>query len=176
MSRPSSSVPNQCAELGPTNRPLKSSRAGSCGASHGANTAHTRKIASRTTPTAAKGCRLTRPTIPVLTRIASTLIQSQHDSLSHSNARPLVLFSLLRSGCTTVAVVLAVVCFTSCRCLLYVVILTLSLSKGKDPEGLDSPRPPEPFQPSTPIQLLPLFVLRRHPDPELVEGEGSRRS
>jgi hypothetical protein len=40
--------------------------------------------------------------------------------------------------------VLAVVCSYCCRCLFYVVILSLSLSKGKDPEGLDSPQPPGP--------------------------------
>src|SRR5260370_10105723 len=63
ISRPSSSVPNQCATDGPINRPVKSSCAGSCGASHGANTAQTTKTVSRTIPTAARGCLLTTPPI-----------------------------------------------------------------------------------------------------------------
>jgi len=39
------------------------------------------------------------------------------------------------------------------RCLSSVVILTLSLSKGKDPEGLDSPQQPVSFQQPTPAVL-----------------------
>ena len=81
-----------------------------------------------------------------------------------------------------------------------VVILTLSLSKGKDPEGLHSPQPSGSFLQPTLIALAvacspstrpntkdqpqrtlstPAIVNSshhhcRHSDPELVEGEGSR--
>src|SRR6266404_5182201 len=55
MSRPNSSVPNQCATEGGANRAGKLSAAGSCGASSGANIANTTKMITITAPAAAKG-------------------------------------------------------------------------------------------------------------------------
>src|SRR5712671_6156484 len=55
MSRPNSSVPNQCAVEGGANRAGKLSAAGSCGASSGANVANTTKMITITAPAAAKG-------------------------------------------------------------------------------------------------------------------------
>src|SRR3989442_10499071 len=55
MSRPSSSVPHQCAEEGAANRVGRSMWAGSCGAIHGANRAEMTKITTNTRPVAARG-------------------------------------------------------------------------------------------------------------------------
>src|SRR5258708_24627323 len=55
ISRPSSSVPNQCADDGVSRRAGKLIEAGSWGAIQGANNAKTRKIATSTTPIAASG-------------------------------------------------------------------------------------------------------------------------
>src|SRR5690349_12534613 len=53
MSRPSSSVPHQCDELGAWRRVGNSIWAGSCGASHGAKMAPMTKSMTSTTPIAA---------------------------------------------------------------------------------------------------------------------------
>src|SRR5882724_2517480 len=58
MSRPSSSVPNQCAVLGGWRRKGKSILPGSCGAIHGANTAKTTKTATSTMHAVASTLRL----------------------------------------------------------------------------------------------------------------------
>src|SRR5579864_2872560 len=55
MSRPSSSVPNQCADDGGPRRAGKLIDAGSRGAIHGANRAKITKITTNTTPAAASG-------------------------------------------------------------------------------------------------------------------------
>src|SRR5579864_5318100 len=55
MSRPSSSVPNQCADEGGPRRAGKLIDAGSCGAIHGANSANITKTTTSTTPAAASG-------------------------------------------------------------------------------------------------------------------------
>src|SRR5208283_4969761 len=55
MSRPSSSVPHQCSAEGDCRRFGKSMCAGSCGAIQGAKIAEKAKMATSTTPTAAKG-------------------------------------------------------------------------------------------------------------------------
>src|SRR5579872_603294 len=55
MSRPSSSLPNQCAADGPSRRAGRLIDAGSCGAIHGANTAKTTNVRISTTPIAASG-------------------------------------------------------------------------------------------------------------------------
>src|SRR5271169_7183080 len=55
MSRPSSSVPNQCADDGESRRAGRWIDAGSCGAIQGANRAKIRKTATNTTPIAANG-------------------------------------------------------------------------------------------------------------------------
>src|ERR1041385_3642776 len=55
MSRPNSSVPNQCAADGGVKRAGRSIAAGSCGAIHGANTATTTNSVTRSTPNVAKG-------------------------------------------------------------------------------------------------------------------------
>src|ERR1700683_3720595 len=55
MSRPSSSVPNQCACDGVLRRAGKLMAAGSCGAIHGANRAKIKKTITRTSPVAASG-------------------------------------------------------------------------------------------------------------------------
>src|SRR5207249_10424951 len=61
MSRPSSSVPNQCAVQGEESRVGSSMWAGSCGAIQGAKRAKITKITTNTTPMAANGlCRAAR--------------------------------------------------------------------------------------------------------------------
>src|SRR5437868_3267119 len=55
MSRPNSSVPNQCAFDGGCNRAGRLSAAGSCGAIHGANIANSTKTVTITAPAAASG-------------------------------------------------------------------------------------------------------------------------
>src|SRR6266568_3607554 len=55
MSRPSSSVPNQCADDGGSSRMGKWMEAGSCGAIQGANRANATKTMTSTTPIAASG-------------------------------------------------------------------------------------------------------------------------
>src|ERR1700716_1364363 len=55
MSRPSSSVPNQCACEGKARRAGRSIEAGSCGAIQGANRAKTTKMVTKTIPVAASG-------------------------------------------------------------------------------------------------------------------------
>ena len=55
MSRPSSSVPNQCTVEGEESRVGSSMWAGSCGAIQEAKTAKITKMATNTTPTAANG-------------------------------------------------------------------------------------------------------------------------
>src|SRR5579864_5994827 len=55
MSRPSSSVPNQCADEGGPRRAGKLIDAGSRGAIHGANRAKITKTTTNTTPAAASG-------------------------------------------------------------------------------------------------------------------------
>src|SRR6266849_6465917 len=57
MSRPSSSDPQTCANDGGESRVARLICAGSCGASHGANTAQTVKKTTNTTPIAASGLR-----------------------------------------------------------------------------------------------------------------------
>jgi hypothetical protein len=57
MSRPSSSVPNQCAAEGALSRAASSMCAGFCGASHGAKMANTVNITMSTIPAAASGLR-----------------------------------------------------------------------------------------------------------------------
>src|SRR5437868_5119825 len=57
MSRPSSSVPHQCDELGGSRRVGKLIRAGSCAASQGAKMAPSTKSVTSTTPIAASGLR-----------------------------------------------------------------------------------------------------------------------
>src|SRR5579864_4571389 len=58
MSRPSSSVPNQCVDDGGARRAGKLIDAGSRGAIHGANSAKMTKTTTSTTPAAASGlCR-----------------------------------------------------------------------------------------------------------------------
>src|SRR5947209_6504471 len=61
MSRPSTSVPSQCAALGGWSRAGKSIRAGSWGAIQGANNANTTKMATSTIPVVAR--RLRRPRV-----------------------------------------------------------------------------------------------------------------
>src|SRR5579885_1826338 len=55
MSRPSSSVPNQCECVGGVSRLGRLMDAGSCGAIHGAKIAKIKKTMTTTTPIAAKG-------------------------------------------------------------------------------------------------------------------------
>src|SRR5580700_8321992 len=55
MSRPSSSVPNQCADEGESRRAGRLIAAGSCGAIQGANAAKIRKMMTNASPTAASG-------------------------------------------------------------------------------------------------------------------------
>src|SRR5260370_35700182 len=55
MSRPSSSVPNQCADEGGSRRAGRWMEAGSSGAIQGANRAKVTKITTRSTPMAASG-------------------------------------------------------------------------------------------------------------------------
>src|ERR1700758_1370424 len=55
MSRPSSSVPNQCADDGRSRRAGRWIEAGSCGAIQGAKRAKITKTTTSTTPMAAKG-------------------------------------------------------------------------------------------------------------------------
>src|ERR1700735_1569000 len=55
MSRPSSSVPNQCACDGPPRRAGRLMKAGSCGAIQGANRAQATKTTINATPVAASG-------------------------------------------------------------------------------------------------------------------------
>ena len=55
ISRPSSSVPHQWAAEGVASRTARSMRAGSCGASHGANSAQITKTTTSTAPAAASG-------------------------------------------------------------------------------------------------------------------------
>ena len=57
MSRPSSSVPSQCAAEGPERRSGRLIAAGSWGAIQGAKMASTVKITTRTIPAAASGFR-----------------------------------------------------------------------------------------------------------------------
>src|SRR5271165_4350085 len=61
MSRPSSSVPNQCACDGESRRAGRLMAAGSCGAIHGANRAKITKTITNTTPVAASGLWRTFP-------------------------------------------------------------------------------------------------------------------
>src|SRR5438552_11046082 len=55
MSRPSSSLPNQCAAEGGSRRVGRLIEAGSCGAIQGAKIANSTKIDTNTTPVAARG-------------------------------------------------------------------------------------------------------------------------
>src|ERR1700733_2566638 len=55
MSRPSSSVPNQCACDGPPRRAGRLMKAGSCGAIQGAKRAQVTKTTINATPVAASG-------------------------------------------------------------------------------------------------------------------------
>src|ERR1700735_4910399 len=57
MSRPSSSVPNQCARDGASSRAGRLMEAGSCGAIQGAKSAKITKIKTNSTPNAASGLR-----------------------------------------------------------------------------------------------------------------------
>src|SRR5215470_2955140 len=71
MSRPSSSVPNQCARLGGVSRPGRSIAAGSCGANHGAKRANVTRITIRSTPLAASGLWRAFPAIRLRNDIAA---------------------------------------------------------------------------------------------------------
>src|SRR5690348_10882398 len=74
MSRPTSSVPHQCAAEGDERRVGRSIRAGSCGATHGANRARITKNSTRTTPMAASGlCRARRGSEMAVADIAAIL-------------------------------------------------------------------------------------------------------
>src|SRR5215831_14099577 len=67
MSRPSSSVPNQCAELGGCSREGKSILLGFCGAIHGANSANTINTATNTMP--ADASMLRRPSVAAVVHV-----------------------------------------------------------------------------------------------------------
>ena len=63
MSRPSSSVPNQCSRDGVSRRAGRLMEAGSCAAIQGANRAKITKMTTNTTPVAASGLWRAFPTI-----------------------------------------------------------------------------------------------------------------
>src|ERR1700675_1185823 len=69
MSRPSSSVPNQCEEEGGSRRAGRLMEAGSCGAIQGANRAKMTNTTTSTTPIAASGlCWAFPATFPAIRR------------------------------------------------------------------------------------------------------------
>src|SRR5580658_9226499 len=72
MSRPSSSVPNQCADDGGSRRAGRLIEAGSCGAIQGANSAKITKTMTSATPAAASGLWRALPA-SVLRRVMATV-------------------------------------------------------------------------------------------------------
>src|SRR5262249_28638339 len=76
MSRPSSSVPNQCAALGGCKREGRSTLLGLCGAIHGANNAKITNTATNITPAVASALR--RPSdVTVLQVVAFSIVPSE---------------------------------------------------------------------------------------------------
>src|ERR1051326_462818 len=75
MSRPSSSVPNQCAPLGGCSREGKSMLLGFCGAIHGANSAKTTNTATSTMPMDASTLR--RPNAAAVLHVVESAIAIQ---------------------------------------------------------------------------------------------------
>src|SRR5882724_2611276 len=75
MSRPSSSVPNQCAALGGWSREGKSILPGSCGAIQGANMAKMTKTTTRTMP--AEASTLLRPRVFAAVQVVEKTMSDQ---------------------------------------------------------------------------------------------------
>src|SRR6185312_73800 len=75
MSRPSSSVPNQCAPLGGCKREGRSILLGFCGAIHGANNANTTNTATSTMPMDASTLR--RPKAAAVFHVVESAIAIQ---------------------------------------------------------------------------------------------------
>ena len=71
MSRPSSSVPNQCAPLGGCSREGRSMLLGFCGAIHGANSANTMNTATSTMPIDASTLR--RPSVAAVFQVVEAI-------------------------------------------------------------------------------------------------------
>src|SRR2546430_4135959 len=76
MSRPSSSVPNQCAALGGCSREGKSMWLGFCGAIQGANSAKTTNTATSTMP--ADASTLRRPSVAAVLQVVEAIAQVNH--------------------------------------------------------------------------------------------------
>src|SRR5579859_1298918 len=80
MSRPSSSVPNQCPALGGCNLEGRSMALGLCGAIHGPKSAKTTKITANTAPAVASALR--RPNAAAAFQVVETETDIRSDDKS----------------------------------------------------------------------------------------------
>ena len=114
MSRPSSSVPHQCADDGGERRVGRSIYAGSCGEIHGANIAQITKTMTNTAPVAASGLwRAARGSEmervdTFLNRITTVLGRAAYLREMHVRNPPCVSMSHPEDGCLIVRFSLSV--------------------------------------------------------------------
>src|SRR5437660_11392316 len=97
ISRPSSSVPSQCADEGELSRVGSSITAGSCGAIQGANSAKITNIRTSTTPIAASG--LWRA-FPAMRLLSETVVLGTDRILNAVTPIPKYKFVLLQQAQT----------------------------------------------------------------------------
>src|SRR5437868_5911446 len=115
MSRPNSSVPNQCAFDGGCNRAGRLSAAGSWGAIHGANIANSTKMVTITAPAAASG-RLRACRAPLANdEPACANVPIAGDMIRHYLLRSHMRKRLPASAIRLIALLLCTLCFAQKR-------------------------------------------------------------